>query len=279
MRHGSIRDGLHIWRPVAPFSRIEANSKSPGCPGPASAIMIPTGVPCRWKTASKAGSGPAPPGRTGAAIIYDTVLKGGATSAFALDIAADGSVVEDAVPPRKEMPTTFWRMARHMRAAAPFKAVSLLEDSPFYARTLLQGPHGGGRGRCLPRKPVAGALPQPGDPGDAALPDAARGPEWHYFFLSRFSFHNSQKPKPRTRPMTSSISEKIDRIRAHGRCFSSRVKRSVSHCARSSSVRGGWMGVPARATASTRNCASGRAAWPVRGAGAEAGGNAPRPAA
>ena len=101
--------------------------------------MIRTGARCRWRTASRAGCGPAPRKKDGAAIIYDTVLKGGATSAFALDIAADGSGARRRpCRARQEMPTTFWRMARHMRAAAPFKAVSLLEDSPFYARTLLR---------------------------------------------------------------------------------------------------------------------------------------------
>ncbi len=33
--------------------------------------------------------------------------------------------------------------------------------------------------------------------------------EQTYFFLSFFSFHNSQKPKPRTRPNTRSISVKM----------------------------------------------------------------------
>ena len=36
------------------------------------------------------------------------------------------------------MTTTFWRMARHMRAVGRFETVSLFEDSPFYARTLLK---------------------------------------------------------------------------------------------------------------------------------------------
>jgi carotenoid 1,2-hydratase len=131
-------DGLHIWRPVAPFSRIETTFEKPGLSWSGVGYHDSNwgSVPLEdsfeswvWSRAAR---------KTGAAIIYDTVLKGGATSAFALDIAADGSVAETPVPPRKEMPATFWRMARHMRAAAPFKAVSLLEDSPFYARTLLR---------------------------------------------------------------------------------------------------------------------------------------------
>ncbi len=130
--------GLHVWRPVAPFSRIEAEFAQPGLSWSGVGYHDSNwgDVPLEdsfeswvWSRAAKAD---------GAAIIYDTVLKGGATSAFALDIAAGGQVTQAPVPKRQEMPTTFWRMARHMRAAAPFKAVSLLEDSPFYARTLLR---------------------------------------------------------------------------------------------------------------------------------------------
>jgi carotenoid 1,2-hydratase len=76
--------------------------------------------------------------KDGAAIVYDTVLRDGSNSAFAVKIGADGNVVEMPVPPQREMPTTFWRMARHMRADRAFSETSLLEDSPFYARTLLK---------------------------------------------------------------------------------------------------------------------------------------------
>ena len=76
--------------------------------------------------------------RQGAAIVYDTILRDGAHRAFALHIGADGKVVETAVPERRDMPTTFWRMARHMRADHGFRETALFEDSPFYARTLLK---------------------------------------------------------------------------------------------------------------------------------------------
>ena len=132
------RDGRHVWRPVAPFSRIEAEFEKPRLSWSGVGYHDSNwgAVPLEesfdswvWSRAAK---------RDGAAIIYDTVLKDGSTAAFALDIASDGSVREAAAPARQDMPGTFWRMARHMRAAAPFKTVSLLEDLPFYARTLLR---------------------------------------------------------------------------------------------------------------------------------------------
>jgi hypothetical protein len=59
-------EGLHVWRPVAPFSRIEAKFEKPALTWSGTAITTRTGVPCRWKTVSKAGCGRAPPRRKGA---------------------------------------------------------------------------------------------------------------------------------------------------------------------------------------------------------------------
>jgi carotenoid 1,2-hydratase len=131
-------EGLHRWRPIAPFSRIEAAFDRPGLAWSGVGYHDSNwgAVPLEdsfesWVWARAAG-------QDGARIIYDTVLRGGDTRAFALEIGQAGAVREIAVPPRQDMPTTFWRMKRHMRAASAFSIAALLEDSPFYARTLLR---------------------------------------------------------------------------------------------------------------------------------------------
>ncbi len=130
--------GLHVWRPVAPFSRIEVVFEKPGLSWSGIGYHDSNWgqVPLEDSFDSWVWSRAAM--KDGAAIIYDTVLRGGAESAFAIEIGSDGSVREAPVPTRREMATTFWRMKRHMRADADFRVVSLLEDSPFYARTLLR---------------------------------------------------------------------------------------------------------------------------------------------
>lgn len=130
--------GQHVWRPVAPFSRIDARFESPALNWSGIGYHDSNwgSVPLEESFESWVWSRAAM--RDGAAIIYDTVLRDGSRSAFALRIGMDGDVVESPVPPRREMATTFWRMARHMRAERPFEVMSLLEDSPFYARTLLK---------------------------------------------------------------------------------------------------------------------------------------------
>ncbi len=131
-------EGLHTWRPVAPFSRIEASFETPRLSWSGIGYHDSNwgAVPLEDSFESWVWSRAAM--KDGAAIVYDTLLRNKARSSFALRIAADGRVAEMPVPQRREMPTTFWRMARHMRADGTFSETSLLEDSPFYARTLLK---------------------------------------------------------------------------------------------------------------------------------------------
>ncbi len=131
-------EGLHRWRPIAPFSRIEAAFDRPGLAWSGVGYHDSNwgSVPLEesfesWVWARAAGE-------DGARIIYDTVLRDGTERAFALEIGQKGAVRGLAVPPRQDMPTTFWRMRRHMRDRKPFRIAALLEDSPFYARSLLQ---------------------------------------------------------------------------------------------------------------------------------------------
>ncbi len=131
-------EGLHVWRPVAPFSRISAAFERPGLSWSGIGYHDSNWgeVPLEDSFESWVWSRAAM--KHGAAIIYDTVLRGGAERAFAIEIGSDGQVREGRVPARREMTTTFWRMKRHMRAREGFRVVSLFEDSPFYARTLLR---------------------------------------------------------------------------------------------------------------------------------------------
>jgi carotenoid 1,2-hydratase len=131
-------EGQHVWRPVAPFSRIEAVFEKPGLRWSGVGYHDSNWgeVPLEDSFESWVWSRAAM--NNGAAIIYDTVLKNRFSSAFALSIDKAGKVTELPVPERRDMKTTFWRMPRHTRAARPFRDVSLLEDSPFYTRTLLR---------------------------------------------------------------------------------------------------------------------------------------------
>jgi len=87
--------------------------------------------------ASAAGGGGVGAG-AGAASAHAAI---GAQRSLALRFHEDGTVERFTPPPTSALATTRWRIARDSRseAGAPASIVSTLEDTPFYARSLVSG--------------------------------------------------------------------------------------------------------------------------------------------
>ena len=133
------RDGLHHWRPVAPCARVEVDFEEPAL---------------RWAghgyTDSNAGREPPEDRFAGwtwsrakigqsTAVTYDVAGRAGQDQSIALSFAPNGQVDRFAAPPMRRLPATSWRLARETRADYGHepRVVRTLEDSPFYARSLL----------------------------------------------------------------------------------------------------------------------------------------------
>ena len=50
----------------------------------------------------------------------------------------DGRAQAFEPPPRQVLPPSGWRIRRHMRSDAPAASCRMLEDTPFYARSVVQ---------------------------------------------------------------------------------------------------------------------------------------------
>ena len=132
--------GRHRWGPVAPCARVEVRMEAPSLRWQGHGYLDsnegdePIAVPFAhwdWMRASL------PDGRT--AVAYDVRLRrGGAPRLIGAAFAADGSVDEVALPPRQALPPTLWRVHRQVRSEAAPRVMLPLEDTPFYARSLLQ---------------------------------------------------------------------------------------------------------------------------------------------
>lgn len=131
--------GRHYWRPVAPRARIEVEMREPALRWTGTAYLDanhgsePLEAGFRSWQWSRAHT------PDGTVIIYDTVPRYGRPFARCLNIADDGSVAEMAMPQLRILPTTPWRIRRSTRIAPDAAAgvARTLEDSPFYARSLL----------------------------------------------------------------------------------------------------------------------------------------------
>jgi carotenoid 1,2-hydratase len=131
--------GEHHWRPIAPVSRVEVAFDN-GLKWTGNGYfdwnsgMVPLEKSFRrwdWSRASD---------RSGATIFYDVSLRNGRDEGLALHIAPDGSIEHIAPPPGCRLPSTaIWRIARGTRSDAgeAGRVVKTLEDTPFYARSLV----------------------------------------------------------------------------------------------------------------------------------------------
>ena len=132
--------GRHRWWPIAPSARIEVDLEKPArrWEGIGYVDMNQGDAPLEadfqrwdWSRAHVDGEG---------VIIYDATFRAGEGAPLALHCRRDGTIDDIPAPPRTELATTGWRVGRGTRDAAPdrVKLRRTFEDTPFYARSLLE---------------------------------------------------------------------------------------------------------------------------------------------
>ncbi len=127
----------HGWQPIAPLGRIEVAMDSPMNRWTGSAYLD-TNWGARaleddfagWNWTRRAADGQA-------VLTYAANLCDGGTKTLALEFDASGAVREVPSMPAVTLPTTGWRVHRETRANYHPTIVRTLEDTPFYARSLI----------------------------------------------------------------------------------------------------------------------------------------------
>ncbi len=133
--------GKHRWGPIAPCARVEVDLQKPGLKWQGHGYLDsnegdePVTVPFKtwdWSRARLAD------GST--AVIYDVTQTNGAQTLLAERFKPDGTWESfKPAPQREKLPSTLWRIDRGIRSDTPATQVlDTLEDTPFYARSLLQ---------------------------------------------------------------------------------------------------------------------------------------------
>lgn len=133
------REARHAWWPIAPRARVEVALDGPeiNWSGRGYLDMNSGEVPLeesfrRWDW-SRAHL------RQGAALLYDVTEKDGQSQAYAIRVDSQGRLEPLEVGGRQSLRGTFWRILRTSRAS-PGQQVEIaatLEDTPFYARSLI----------------------------------------------------------------------------------------------------------------------------------------------
>lgn len=128
----------HIWAPLSPVSRIEVALEKPALrwSGPAyldansGTEPLEAGFRCwDWSRASLGAE---------TAVLYDVTMLDSARRSLALVFDDSGEVREIDVPPSVRLPRTGWTMPRNTQSEdGAARVIKTLEDSPFYARSLV----------------------------------------------------------------------------------------------------------------------------------------------
>lgn len=132
-------EGRHRWRPIAPSAGVELRLGTPAL---------------RWSghgyLDSNAGDAPIEDSiqtwdwsrsrlRERSAVIYDVRARDGTETSLALAFDRHGQASPIETPPRLQLPGTGWRIAREARAeAGEARVLRTLEDTPFYARSVIE---------------------------------------------------------------------------------------------------------------------------------------------
>jgi len=136
--HALDADGRHLWRPVMPRARVEARFSEPDLSwsGPGYSDVNAGSEPLeqgfeRWDWSRVHGA-------RDAAILYDSRWRGGGGRSLALRFGADGTAEPFEPPPRRPLPRAGWGVARAIQSEGEARVARTLEDTPFYARSIVE---------------------------------------------------------------------------------------------------------------------------------------------
>ncbi|MCS6892094.1 MAG: carotenoid 1,2-hydratase [Rhodovarius sp.] len=130
--------GKHIWHPIAAraWAEVEMDSPRLSWAGPCYFDSNWGAAPLEEDFRSWDWCRAALPEAT--AILYNPQRRDGTERQIALRVADDGSL-QDIPPPPPVMlpPTRWWRIPRPTRSEGPAEVIRTLEDTPFYARSVI----------------------------------------------------------------------------------------------------------------------------------------------
>lgn len=132
-------EGRHLWSPIAPCARVSVQLDQPSLNWQGDGYLDSNAgetsleeafVRWHWSRASLHG------GDT--AVLYDVTRRDASSASLALRFDADGGFSTFDPPPEQTLPTTMWRVDRATRSEHASPQAQTLEDTPFYARSMVR---------------------------------------------------------------------------------------------------------------------------------------------
>lgn len=132
--------GRHRWNPIAPVAHVELDFERPDLRWTGAGYLDSNGGDEPLEDAFTGWNWARATVDSGTLVIYDVERRGAGPLSLAVLIDRAGAATPVQVPPAVPLAATRWRIARAMRSesAAPPRIAQTLEDTPFYARSLIE---------------------------------------------------------------------------------------------------------------------------------------------
>jgi carotenoid 1,2-hydratase len=134
--------GQHLWHPVAPLARVRLDFEHPRFTWQGTGYLdhnrgdVPIAEGFSDWTWQRAAHG------AGSLVAYSGQRRDGSDFGFCVDFGANGVETDHPLPPRHALPPSLWRVPRAAHGERA-RLLRTLEDTPFYARSLVEIAHSG----------------------------------------------------------------------------------------------------------------------------------------
>ncbi|WP_022723265.1 carotenoid 1,2-hydratase [Rhodopseudomonas sp. B29] len=130
-------DGNHRWWPIAPRSRIEVDLRRPDLSWRGEAYLDTNAGDAPIETGFKHWEWARGALRDKTAILYEAERRDGSRIDLAMTFDAQGNMQPFTPPPLLPLARSGWKVARSARSETDARLLRTLEDTPFYARSMI----------------------------------------------------------------------------------------------------------------------------------------------
>ena len=129
--------GDHNWWPIAPSAHVEVALQRPDLQWQGRGYFDTNQGSAPVEAGFSDWQWACGPTRNGAVILYEALRRDGGVTNLALEIDQQGRVQNFEPPPVRKLKRTGWRVGRSIRSDRDASVVRTLQDSPFYARSVV----------------------------------------------------------------------------------------------------------------------------------------------
>lgn len=137
MQYALDDQAVHCWQPIAPRARISVELDHPKLSWQGAAYLDSNRGDAPLAEAFRGWHWARADAKDSTSVLYDVTLRSGEHRRLTLRFGEKETPARCDAPPSHALPLTGWRVQREMRSERTPMVLRTLEDTPFYARSLI----------------------------------------------------------------------------------------------------------------------------------------------